>query len=116
MKIFQSRLLYVFIILLMVGCQAPTEKVITTSKPNIVLFFVDDLGWSDLGFRNPVFESPNIDSLASLGLNFEQAYIPTPTCSPSRATLLTGQHPARIKMVRHIPGGKKNGFDQQFRF
>ncbi len=74
-------------------------------QPNIVLFFVDDLGWSDLGHRNPVFESPNIDTLAREGLNFEQAYIACPTCSPSRATLLTGKHPARLELVRHITGG-----------
>lgn len=80
-------------------------------KPNIILFFVDDLGWSDLGFRNPRFESPNIDFLSARGINFEQAYIASPTCSPSRATLQTGLHPARLKMVRHIPGGAKNGFD-----
>jgi len=77
-------------------------------QPNIVLFFVDDLGWSDLGYRNPVFESPNIDTLAREGLNFEQAYIACPTCSPSRATLLTGKHPARLQLVRHIPGGPKH--------
>ena len=82
------------------------------SKPNIVLFFVDDLGWSDLGFRNPAFESPHIDSLARAGLSFEQAYIPTPTCSPSRGTLYTGKHAVRLQMVRHIPDGKANGFDQ----
>ena len=76
-------------------------------KPNIVLFFVDDLGWADLGFRNPVFETPNIDALAKSGVSFEQAYIASPTCSPSRATLITGKHPARLKMVRHIPGEKK---------
>tara|TARA_R110002074_G_scaffold118941_3_gene251905 strand:+ start:3663 stop:5057 length:1395 start_codon:yes stop_codon:yes gene_type:complete len=81
-------------------------------QPNIILFFVDDLGWSDLGFRNPVFETPNIDALAKSGVSFEQAYIASPTCSPSRATLITGKHPARLKMVRHIPGGKKNGFDK----
>jgi len=80
------------------------------TQPNIVLFFVDDLGWSDIGMRNELLETPNIDKLASAGLSFEQAYIATPTCSPSRATLLTGQHPARLKMVRHIPGGKKYGF------
>ena len=77
-------------------------------QPNIVLFFVDDLGWSDLGYRNPVFESPNIDTLAREGLNFEQAYIACPTCSPSRATLLTGKHPARLQLVRHIPGAPKH--------
>ncbi len=85
------------------------------SKPNIILFFVDDLGWSDLGYRNEILETPNIDKLAKDGLSFEQAYIASPTCSPSRATLLTGQHPARLQMVRHIPGGKKNGFDPQGR-
>ncbi|WP_439131914.1 sulfatase [Polaribacter sp.] len=89
------------------------KKVTKSIKPNIVLFFVDDLGWADLGFRNSVFETPNIDKLAKSGINFEQAYIASPTCSPSRATLITGKHPARLKMVRHIPGGKKNGFDRQ---
>ena len=81
-------------------------------RPNIVLFFVDDLGWSDLGYRNPVFESPNIDALAKEGLSFEQAYITCPTCSPSRGTLLTGKHPARLKLVRHIPSNTKYGFDK----
>lgn len=80
---------------------------LTKSQPNIVLFFVDDMGWSDLGYRNPVFESPNINQLAKEGLNFEQAYIPCPTCSPSRAALLTGKHPARLRLVRHIPGGPR---------
>ncbi|MCC4212001.1 sulfatase [Leeuwenhoekiella parthenopeia] len=81
-------------------------------KPNIILFFVDDLGWADLGFRNEIFDTPNINKLAESGIEFTQAYIASPTCSPSRATLLTGQHPARLQMVRHIPGGKKNGFDK----
>lgn len=81
-------------------------------KPNIVFFFVDDMGWADLGYRNPAFESPNIDQLAKESLDFQQAYIACPTCSPSRATLLTGKHPARLKLVRHIPNDKKNGFDK----
>ena len=99
--------------LILWSCSSNTSKKNEVLKqPNIILFFVDDLGWSDLGFRNPVFESPNIDSLAESGLSFNQAYIASPTCSPSRATLLTGQHPARLKMVRHIPAGEKNGFDK----
>jgi len=77
------------------------------SKPNIILFFVDDLGWLDLGFRTPALETPNIDQLAKDGTSFEQAYIASPCCSPSRATLVTGQHPARIKMVRHITENEK---------
>ncbi len=89
------------------GFAAHQPPGVSLLKPNIVLFFVDDLGWSDLGYRNPVFESPNIDQLAKEGLNFEQAYIACPTCSPSRSTLLTGKHPARLQLVRHIPGGPK---------
>tara|TARA_B110000305_G_scaffold164206_1_gene181592 strand:+ start:4343 stop:6088 length:1746 start_codon:yes stop_codon:yes gene_type:complete len=84
-------------------------------QPNIVLFFVDDMGWSDLGYRNPIFESPNIDALAEESVDYLQAYIATPTCSPSRATLLTGQHPARLRMVRHIPKDEANGFDKYAR-
>lgn len=80
-------------------------------KPNIVLLFVDDLGWNDLGYRNAKFETPHIDRLASESLDFQSAYVASPTCSPSRATLLTGKHPARLQMVRHIPGNAKSGFD-----
>lgn len=76
-----------------------------TSPPNIVLFFVDDMGWSDVGFRNPEeVESPHIDQLAREAVDFEQCYIATPTCSPSRGTLLTGKHPVRLGLVRHIEG------------
>lgn len=82
------------------------------AKPNIVLLFVDDLGWADLGYRNDKFESPNVDQLVKESLDFQQAYIACPTCSPSRATLLTGKHPARIGMVRHIPTEKKHSFDK----
>lgn len=82
-----------------------------SARPNIVLFFVDDLGWSDLGYRHPeVFESPNIDQLAREGLDFEQCYAPTPTCSPSRGALLTGKHPVRLGLVRHITGPPEKAF------
>lgn len=77
-------------------------------KPNIVLLFVDDWGWADMGYRTPeVFESPNIDKLAAQSLDFQQAYIACPTCSPSRSTLVTGKHPARLEIVRHIPTGSR---------
>ncbi|MEX0321904.1 MAG: sulfatase [Puniceicoccaceae bacterium] len=78
------------------------------TKPNIILFFVDDLGWSSLNYRNPhLFETPNINQLAKDGVDFEQCYIASPTCSPSRSTLATGKHPARLKLVRHIPHNPK---------
>ena len=86
-----------FALLLLLSFQTKAQK-----KPNIVILFVDDLGWADVGFRNPMFKTPNIDKLKSDGLNFERAYISTPTCSPSRGSLLTGKEPVRFGMVRHI--------------
>ncbi len=82
----------------------------THEKPNIVLLFVDDWGWVDLGYRTKLFHTPNIDQLKKDGLEFTRAYIATPTCSPSRASLLTGKEPVRFQMVRHIPGGNEAGF------
>lgn len=85
----------------------------SAASPNIVLLFVDDLGWTNLGYRDSEFETPNIDQLAAEGLDFTQAYVASPTCSPSRATLVTGKHPARLRIVRHIPTGPKNpAFDK----
>ncbi|MDX1284621.1 MAG: sulfatase, partial [Draconibacterium sp.] len=65
-------------------------------------FFVDDMGWADLGYRNSNFYTPNIDRLKDEGMDFQRAYIATPTCSPSRASILTGKEPIRIEMSRHI--------------
>ncbi len=71
-------------------------------QPNIVLFFVDDYGWSDIGYRNPSFKTPNLNQLKKESMEFVRAYIPTPTCSPSRYSLLTGREAVRAQMVRHI--------------
>lgn len=99
----------------LLGCTADvtdTKSVADNSKPNIVLFFVDDLGWTSRSSKNASFETPNIEALASEGVEFSRMYIATPTCSPSRATLVTGLHPARLKMVRHIPHKVKYGFNK----
>lgn len=91
------------------------EEPTSTEQPNILLFFVDDMGWASRTSKDPIYETPNIDQLSKDGLEFESTYIATPTCSPSRATLLTGQHPARIKMPRHIPHQAQYGFDKKGR-
>jgi len=72
--------------------------------PSIVLVLIDDLGWRDLGCygRGDVFQTPNIDRLASQGMRFTQAYANCPVCSPSRAALLTGKDPARLHFTGHI--------------
>ncbi|UXX81089.1 sulfatase [Reichenbachiella carrageenanivorans] len=78
-------------------------------QPNIVLLFVDDYGWSDVGYRNSTFHTPHIDQLKSESLDFSRAYVTTPTCSPSRASLLTGKESIRMGLPRHIiDGDSKN--------
>ncbi len=74
----------------------------TPTKPNIVMLFVDDWGWADMGCRNDIYHTPNIDKLMSEGLNYTRGYVSTATSSPSRASLITGKEALRCGFVRHI--------------
>jgi arylsulfatase A len=75
------------------------------SRPNIVFILADDLGYTDLGcYGHPYHETPFLDSLASKGLRFTQAYAASPVCSPSRAAILTGKHPARLHLTNFLVG------------
>ena len=98
-------------ILVLFSCKAKEEKSTSenrnnTKKQNIVLLFIDDYGWSDIGYRNSVFKTPNLNQFKKESLEFTRAYIPTPTCSPSRLSLLTGKEAVRLEMSRHIPEEK----------
>ncbi len=71
-----------------------------TKHPNIVLVLADDLGARDLVCDGADYhETPHIDQLAAQGVRFTQAYAPAPVCTPTRASLLTGKHPARLHMT-----------------
>src|SRR5699024_6459948 len=70
-------------------------------KPNIVLIYIDDMGFSDISaygtlYGQDLIETPNLDLLASEGKKFTGAYAPAPLCTPSRVGLLTGRTPARL--------------------
>lgn len=80
-----------------------------SSHPNIVFILADDLGWSELGcYGNGFNETRHLDSLAKDGLRFTQAYAAAPVCSPYRAALLTGQHPARIGILDYLRPNSAN--------
>ncbi|MEX0313709.1 MAG: sulfatase [Allomuricauda sp.] len=65
-------------------------------KPNFIVFFVDDLGWNDVGYMgSKYYETPNIDQMAREGMVFTNAYANAPNCAPSRAALLSGQYAPR---------------------
>ncbi len=66
------------------------------AKPNVVFFFIDDMGWTDLGFMgSKYYESPHVDKLAKEGMVFMNAYAAAPNCAPSRACLMSGQYSPR---------------------
>jgi arylsulfatase A len=75
------------------------------TPPNFVILFADDLGINDLGcFGRKDQNTPNLDKLAAEGARFTQAYAAASVCSPSRAGLLTGQSPARLKITTFLTG------------
>jgi len=74
-------------------------------KPNIVFLLVDDLGWRDFGcYGNTFHETPHLDKLAADGVRFTNAYAACPVCSPTRASIMTGKYPARLRLTDWIPG------------
>jgi arylsulfatase A-like enzyme len=72
-------------------------------RPNLVCIVADDLGWRDIGcFGSPFYETPNIDRLAREGTRFTDAYASAPVCSPTRASVMTGNYPARVGVTDWI--------------
>jgi len=77
-------------------------------RPNVLLFFVDDMGAADLGcYGSDLYRTPNIDRLAAQGQRFTRAYAAAPVCSPTRAGLMTGKAPARLRLTDFLKGSPK---------
>ncbi|MEZ6045375.1 MAG: sulfatase-like hydrolase/transferase [Planctomycetaceae bacterium] len=75
------------------------------TPPNVILFLADDMGWRDLAcYGNEFHETPHIDKLAAEGMRFTDAYAACPVCSPTRASILTGNYPATLNLTDFIPG------------
>ena len=78
------------------------------TKPNFVFFLIDDMGWRDVAcYGSTIYETPNIDRLASQGMRFTDGYAACPVCSPTRASILTGKYPARLHLTDWIAGHKR---------
>ncbi len=77
-------------------------------RPNIVFILIDDMGWPDTGcYGNRFNETPHIDALAAQGMRFTDAYAACPVCSPTRASIMSGQYPARVGITDFIPGHQR---------
>jgi uncharacterized sulfatase len=98
--------------LLLVGlvsaCVSPPDLE-SAEPPNLVLVFVDDMGWGDFScFGNDAAQTPNVDRLAREGVRFEQFYVNSPICSPSRVAISTGQYPQRWRITSYLAHRAQN--------
>ncbi|GAA5222038.1 sulfatase family protein [Membranihabitans marinus] len=98
---------YFFCALVLWGCNSTVEN-----KPNIVFIFTDDqASWTINGLGNDQAYTPHIDQLIAEGGVFENAFVTTPVCSPSRASLMTGQYATELGILDFIPHPRHRLFD-----
>ncbi|MDG1302332.1 MAG: sulfatase-like hydrolase/transferase, partial [Opitutae bacterium] len=84
--------------------ESTPPPVVSSSKPNILIILTDDQGLSDLGFYgNPSLETPHLDALAHESVRLED-FLASPTCSPTRAALMSGQHEFKVGITHTISG------------
>ncbi|MEX0938617.1 MAG: sulfatase [Pirellulales bacterium] len=84
----------------------PASNPAPNPTPNIVVIIADDLGWADVGYHGSRIETPHLDRLAQQGVRLSQFYV-YPTCSPTRAALLTGRNPNRHGILGPIGGNSR---------
>lgn len=95
--------------------QGTGTKVASDDSPrmNIVVFLVDDMGWSDLGcYGSTFYKTPRIDHFAKQGVRFTEAYAASHVCSPSRGAFISGEYPARTHLTDWLKGRKNYPFQR----
>jgi arylsulfatase A-like enzyme len=101
---------FVIGLIVLISCNSSKEKEESnTSKPNILLINIDDMGWRDVGFMgSEYYETPNLDKLANNGMYFTNAYASASNCAPSRACMMSGQWTPRhgIYTVKNSDRGR----------
>jgi uncharacterized sulfatase len=109
MKTAQSILKLITLAVTVTASPSLVEAADRKRKPNIVLVFIDDMGWGDFScFGNNAARTPHIDRLAKEGIRFEQFYVNSPICSPSRTAISTGQYPQRWRITSYLAARAKN--------
>jgi arylsulfatase A-like enzyme len=89
----------------LIGCNSSKSKKQDTKKPNIIVIYLDDLGYGDVSaYGATELQTPNIDYLANNGIKFTDGHATSATCTPSRYGLLTGVYPWRNKNARILSG------------
>jgi len=83
------------------GCAEQEDSTADHQQPNVLLLVADDAGWHDVGYNDSEIMTPNIDNLARTGVELDRFYV-FPTCSPTRAALLSGRNPSRYGILGPI--------------
>ncbi len=122
MRIIKSTLLVTAALVLVSSCASKSEKTQTNKSlvadnatpPNVVFILSDDQSWTDYSFMGDKnIETPRIDQFAKESLTFTRSYVPTPLCSPSLATIITGLYPkdhgilGNDKVYERVKGNRK---------
>lgn len=82
------------------------------SNPNIVFCMADDWSWPHAGILgDPIVKTPNFDRIATEGVLFENAFVSTPSCTPSRLSILAGQHHWRLREGDSLGGSLREEYD-----
>src|SRR3954453_19840932 len=99
-----NRMLVAVATLLLASGQA-LQAAQQAKRPNVIVILADDLGWTDLAcYGSDLHETPHLDRLAKGGMRFPQNFSACTVCSQTRAALLTGKYPARLRITDWIPG------------
>ena len=103
-------LLQVILLFITTSCDKKVEK--KNARPNIIIIYADDLGIGDVSsYGSTELITPNIDRIANEGLRFTNGYATSPTCTPSRYSLLSGTYPFRKKKAQVLKGNAPLLFD-----
>jgi arylsulfatase A len=103
-----------FCVIMILSFQTFGKKSSISKKPNVIVFFADDLGYGDLGcFGHPTIKTPNLDAMAKEGIRFTSFYSASSVCTPARAALLTGRYPIRSGMTSVVNAKSRNGLPSE---
>jgi arylsulfatase A-like enzyme len=102
-------------IALALACLLNVSTAAGSTPPNILIFLVDDAGWSGVGFHNPTLATPSIDSLKDSGIFLDKHYV-YKFCSPTRGSMMSGRYPFRMGNMRSnfIPWSRPDGLNLNF--
>jgi arylsulfatase A-like enzyme len=112
MKLCVKKGIAIFLYFLLVSSQLLSQKK-SGDAPDIIIIYVDDMGYGDLSSYGSEIPTPNIDQIGKQGIRFTDFYVASPVCTPSRFSLLTGQYPQHSKhnLSFALMPGDKNYLD-----